>query len=473
MAQIFISYAREDLNQVRALYQKLKDEGFTPWMDKIDLIPGQKWQPALEHAVAEADFFILCLSSHSVKKRGFVQVETKNALKLWQQKLPGDIYFIPVLLEPLPYSEVPAEVNEFQWVELYEADGWDKLLRALRLGLEQHGITYEPPAPPAEKKISTPVSPPGIPSSPQPMLPLLTYNFATVTLDARGEVIERRQGQAKYFSENLGEGVKLEMVAVPGGSFYMGTSEADVADVKKEYDRYRAGDSRSLERELPQHKVNIPDFFIGRFPVRQEQWEVVALLPKINIDLEPDPSNFKGYRMPVEEVSWDEAQEFCARLARKTGRAYRLPSEAEWEYACRAGTMTPFAFGATITPEFVNYDGDYPYASAKKGGARWRTTPVGRTSAVGGFANAFGLYDMHGNVWEWCQDRWQENYNGAPDDGSAWERYQSEENEDRVVRGGAWSGTGWNCRSAYRMRNAPDERDQTTGFRVVMAVRTS
>jgi formylglycine-generating enzyme required for sulfatase activity len=149
---------------------------------------------------------------------------------------------------------------------------------------------------------------------------------------------------------------------------------------------------------------------MGKFPVTQAQWRAVAALPKINTDLDPDPSYFNGANRPVEQVSWDEAMEFCRRLSKKTGRDYRLPSEAEWEYACRAGTNKPFHFGKRITSDLANYNGNSVYGNAPKGKYREETTPVGSLKV----ANAFGLYDMHGNVWEWCADGWHENYEGAP-----------------------------------------------------------
>src|SRR5207244_4203738 len=131
-----------------------------------------------------------------------------------------------------------------------------------------------------------------------------------------------------------------------------------------------------------------------------------------------DPSKFKGDDSPVDGVSWEDAEEFCARLSHRTGRTYRLPSEAEWEYACRAGTTTPFHFGMTIMPDMVNYDGTKPYGKGPKGAYRQHTMPVGNY----GPANAFGLYDMHGNVAEWTQDAWHDSYAGAPANGSAWEQ---------------------------------------------------
>ena len=191
----------------------------------------------------------------------------------------------------------------------------------------------------------------------------------------------------------------------------------------------------------------------------------------MNREIDPDPSYFKGDDRPVEQVSWFEAVEFCDRLSHHTGRTYRLPSEAEWEYACRAGTTSPFHFGETITTDLANYRGtDEPsfdwsgsYGRGPKGIYREETTPVGSF----GIANAFGLYDMHGNVWEWCQDHWHDNYEGAPTDGSAWVDAVAEKGASRVLRGGSWYSYPAFCRSAVHPFNDPGYRFNSYGFRVV------
>ena len=282
-----------------------------------------------------------------------------------------------------------------------------------------------------------------------PQLP--TFQFEIVTVNQRGQITSRKRSEAQFFAENLGGGVILEMVAIPGGTFLMGSP-------KTEKGRY--------DDESPQHTVRVAPFFMAKYPVTQAQWRAVAAFPKINIDLNPEPSDFKGANRPVEQVTWHQAVEFCARLAKKTGKTYRLPSEAEWEYACRAGTTTPFHFGETITPDLANYDGNYPYASAPTGIYRQKTTDVGSFPP-----NAFGLYDMHGNVWEWCADPWHENYQGAPADGSVWE---SEGNQEiRMRRGGSWNHLPRNCRAANRDGIEPEFWYVNFGFRaVVSAVRT-
>jgi formylglycine-generating enzyme required for sulfatase activity len=225
--------------------------------------------------------------------------------------------------------------------------------------------------------------------------------------------------------------------------------------------------------ESPQHRVTVPDFFMGKYPITQAQWRSIAQQTELQVDreLNENPSSFKGDNLPVENVSWYEAVEFCQRLSKWTGQVYRLPSEAEWEYACRAGTKTPFYFGNTISTEVANYDGNYTYGQGTKGTYRKKTTVVGSFKV----ANAFGLYDMHGNVWEWCQDHYHNSYTGAPADGSAWIDSDAGANAFRLLRGGGWFNYPRNCRSACRdFYYNPDIHYYNVGFRVVSeAARTS
>jgi formylglycine-generating enzyme required for sulfatase activity len=278
-----------------------------------------------------------------------------------------------------------------------------------------------------------------------------------INLGRKAPVIKRSRRQAQYFIEDLRNGVQLEMVSIPEGSFMMGSLQDE---------------PERLSSESPQHQVTVPAFFMGKFPVTQAQWQAVAALPQVNRELNPHPSGFKGANRPVEQVSWYDAVEFCSRLSQYTGRPYSLPSEAEWEYACRAGTTTPFHFGETITSKLANYNADYTYGTGVKGTYRKETTPVGSFNA----ANAFGLYDMHGNVWEWCLDDWHDNYEGAPTDGSAWfydNDNLSQKQGYAVLRGGSWINNPYICRSASRNNINRAERDgiySYIGFRVVCAV---
>lgn len=276
---------------------------------------------------------------------------------------------------------------------------------------------------------------------------LETFEFTVATLANRQGTwaIQRQQQSAQKYSEALSNNIALEMIAIPGGTFLMGSP-------KSELEHY--------EDESPQHKVFIEPFFMGRYPITQAQWRIVANLPQVEQELESEPSHFKGENKPVEQVSWYASVEFCARLSAYTGREYRLSTEAEWEYACRAGSTTPFYFGDIITTDVSNYDGS-AYADSLQGQDRGETTPIDHF----GFANDFGLSDMHGNVYEWCQDHWHSNYHGAPTTGRAW--LTENKKARRVRRGGSWASAPRYCRSAYRYSYFPYDRYSLLGFRIV------
>ncbi len=280
-------------------------------------------------------------------------------------------------------------------------------------------------------------------------LPTRPIEFTFVTLNEAGREDVRQTSVVDCFVEDLGGGVTIALSSIPGGAYRMGVD---------------ADPSGRDARLAPAHDVSVKPFFLSRLPVTQAQWRAVAELPMVKSQLEFDPSHFKGADRPVEKVSWGDCQEFCSRLSRRTGRSYRLPTEAEWEYACRAGTTTPFHFGSTINADVVNYDGSFSFGSGPKGKFRKETTPAGGL----GVANSFGLFDMHGNVWEWCEDVWHESYVGAPADGHAWNTGGIP--SECVVRGGSWYGRPDYCRSASRVGAASDGRNGRTGFRVVLSL---
>ena len=267
-------------------------------------------------------------------------------------------------------------------------------------------------------------------------------------------IYARHPKTAQYFIETLPNNISLEMMSIPSGKFVMGAPETETA---------------SDNAERPQHEVSVKAFFMGKYPITQTQWRIVAAMPRVKQELKLEPSRFKGDNRPVEQVSWLDANEFCKRLSKHTGREYRLPSEAEWEYACRAGTNTPFHFGETITPELVNYNSNNPYGEAPKGEYREETTEVGIFPA-----NEFGLYDMHGNVLEWCADDWQDSYEGARSDVQIRivdnKKYEDSETV-KLLRGGSWSFNARNCRSAFRFNNNARNAGSNIGFRVVCVVR--
>ncbi|MBI1383911.1 MAG: SUMF1/EgtB/PvdO family nonheme iron enzyme [Rhizobiales bacterium] len=237
-------------------------------------------------------------------------------------------------------------------------------------------------------------------------------------------------------------GLSPQLVVIPAGEFWMGSPDEEAGH---------------LDSEAPyKSRVIAEPFAIGRFAVTFDEWDAAraagAELPNAS-----DRGWGRGNR-PVINVSHEDAQAYCRWLSERTGRKYRLPSEAEWEYACRAGTDTPFWWGASISTKQANYDGNYTYGGGAKGEYRQRTVPVDKFEP-----NPWGLHQVHGNVWEWCADPWHETYQGAPEDGSPW---LGGEKSLFVVRGGSWSGNPWNLRSASRSRVHPDLRDDFLGFRV-------
>ena len=336
---------------------------------------------------------------------------------------------------------------------------------------------------------------------------LFLFTAETVLVNQEGKVIERKPVKAYFYDENLAEvGNRKEaqnyipMMYIPQGEFWMGTEDEEIERLVKKFGW------EGCRRERPQHLVKVPAFYMSQTPITQAQWRAVASRTDLKVQryLTPDPSRFKNppeppfkrggigslafegarggsptrWDRPVEQVSWYDAVEFCARLSKLTGKEYRLPSEAEWEYACRAGTTTPFHFGETITGELANYNASRTYADEPKGEYRQQTTPVGQFPP-----NAFGLYDMHGNVWEWCLDPWHDSYQGKTrTDSEVWDKEQSAEQylldknnviqllsdkRTRVLRGGSWSNIPWICRSADRDWGDPDLRFIYFGFRVV------
>ncbi|MEE3715903.1 SUMF1/EgtB/PvdO family nonheme iron enzyme [Tumidithrix elongata RA019] len=263
-----------------------------------------------------------------------------------------------------------------------------------------------------------------------------------------------------------------EMLDIPSGTVWMGSP-----------------DGRGYDDEKPYHQVSVPAFRMGKYPVTQAQWRTVAMSPKIDRDLSLSPSYHRGDDRPVEQITWHEAQEFCARLSKLTGESYRLPSEAEWEYACRAGAKdyTEYCFGDDVS-QLVDYAwfGDNSGKSPLDATALWQefskesskytnklSANGNRTHNVGGrLPNAWGLCDMHGNVWEWCADDWHDNYEGAPNDSQIWAKdiKNYEDGEKKLLRGGSWDFTSYGCRSAFRGRYVADYRYDNIGFRVVVSV---
>jgi formylglycine-generating enzyme required for sulfatase activity len=353
-------------------------------------------------------------------------------------------------------KKLPSLVSQFRQ-EQPELENRLGLKLSLPLELEQ--VLPDPPKPPEREEDNL-------------------FRGETVYVNTLGEIVRRENIQVRYFDEPLGEGVEpLRMMYIPPGQYWMGSES----------------DKDGYHNEKPQHLVTVRAFYMSQTLITQAQWQAVAALPQEAIELDPNCAGFKGNSLPVEKVSWREALEFCARISRYTGRNYRLPSEGEWEYACRAivnpealgekgkkkPVYPPFHFGETLTGKLANYDATRAYQEEEAGEYREKTTRV-RTFPP----NAFGLYDMHGNVLEWCLDPWHRSYEGAPEDSRVWDKENNEnhyqnilnnidvlvkDKRTHVLRGGSWIDNPRDCRSAYRCvtGNRGWRDDDDVGFRLV------
>ncbi|MGC1309901.1 MAG: SUMF1/EgtB/PvdO family nonheme iron enzyme [Phormidesmis sp.] len=465
MSRIFISYRRSDsISEAGRIYDYLyshfgRDSIFK---DVDDIDAGDDFRDRVTEAVGQCQILLAVIGKTWLTAQDaagnrrldnpadWVRLEIETALKRKIRVIPVLLdaveipaaQLLPEVLRPLAYRNAARVRHDPD----FRRD-MDRVVGVIQRHFTRLSeATVTAPSPSKPPQVQTPI--------PVQQEPKCEFEVVTISKIERGflglaklQVITRaRKGEAEYRRESLGQGVALDLVVIPGGAFQMGSPAGQGDDDEK-----------------PQHRVTVKPFLMGRYQVTQAQWRVVAALPKAARDLNADPSKCKGSSRPVEYVSWDDAVEFCQRLSQRTGREYRLPSEAEWEYACRANTTTPFHFGETLTSELANYDANYTYGSGPKGKYRKETTNVGSFSA-----NAFGLHDMHGNVYEWCLDHWHENYAGAPVDGSAW-LSADEGNESRLLRGGSWNIYPGNCRSANRSWDARDNRYFSFGFRVVCA----
>ncbi|MEA5466431.1 formylglycine-generating enzyme family protein [Leptothoe sp. PORK10 BA2] len=277
--------------------------------------------------------------------------------------------------------------------------------------------------------------------------PLKNRTLKTVKVDAEGQITAEPSVKVTYFDEpylnpSLGKALPLRMVQIPAGEFLMGSPPAE---------------TQREEKEGPQRAIQVPSFYMGAFTITQQQYEVIM---GENPSYFTDDQGKDGANLPVEQVTWQEAEAFCQKLSQLTGRTYRLPSEAEWEYACRAGTTTPFCFGEKLTTEIANFFADFSFTENFE--ENYRNTPV----AVDSFwPNEFGLYNMHGNISEWCADDYHDSYQEAPSDAKPWKSADAQ--SSKVIRGGSWFNDTPFCRSASRDKNSQTGRSNVFGLRVV------
>ena len=425
--KVFISYShdsQEHKDRVLSLADRLRSDGIDCNIDQYEESPAQGWPRWMLNQLEWADFvLVVCTERYNLRFRGQEEPGKGRGVTWEGAVISQELYdaqvkstkFIPVIFSSADEVHIPIVISGFSRYKLDSKDGYNNLYRRLsnqhdtpkpELGKlkkltprdRKQSFFEEPKSQSVDNQqpflIQSVIPPSGV--------ELKDFGFQVLTVNSRGEEVKRERGQAQYFTEELGNGVILDMVAISGGKFLMGTEDREIERLVKKYR------NNWFRREVPQHQVTVQPFLMGKYPITQAQYQQI---------MGENPSYFKGDDRPVDCVSWNDAVEFCQRLSKQTRREYRLPSEAEWEYACRAITTTPFYFGETVTTDLANYRGtdleilgavySGNYANEPKGQSREETTAVGIFPP-----NAFGLYDMHGNVWEWCEDDFHENYGG-------------------------------------------------------------
>jgi len=421
--KVFISYAREDIDTARRLYADLKMAGIVPWMDKIDLLPGQNWKFHITKAVRESSYFIALLSSKSLSKRGFVQKELQFALDILEEFSDDDVFFIPARLDDCEPAD--EKLKYLQWADLfpsYEA-GRDEIFRVFHCAVSEKTEESDESAVIASVKSENKRSESVIASVSEP---------------------------EKEFTNSLG----MKFVYIPPGIFMMGSPENE--------------HGRSDDETL--HKVTLTKgFYMETTQVTVGHWRSFIKAAGFKTEAETGDGayvwtgsewkkNKKYYwdnpgfpqtdEHPVTCVSWNDVQAFITWLNEKEKKFYSLPTEAQWEYACRAGSDKAYCFGdnAGKLKEYAWYEDN----SDRK------THPVAQLAS-----NVWGLHDMHGNVWEWCAD-----WYGAYLTGAITDPVGTYTGPGRVSCGGCWYGSARNCRSAYRCNWVPGDRHDALGFRV-------
>lgn len=459
--QVFISYSHKDkswLEQLQKMLVPLKRAGIKLWAD-TDIKPGEKWQPAIEVALSSTKVAVLLVSPDFLASRFIHENELPPLLDA--AKTQGlTILWVPV--RPCFYEKTviadyqAAHPPESPLFRLQGAKRGEALLKIAKL-IDQLMSAPLPPSPTPQPQSSSVHSPrpseEGLGVRATNLLPPLEniHGWPAARVQARQQATAHALGRPVTFRDRLKSGgLGPEMVIIPAGEFLMGSPQNEAG---------------RLPNEGPQHRVLIAQpFALGRYAVTFEEYDQFCAATAR--EKASDWGWGRGQR-PAISISWREARAYCDWLSQETGADYRLPSEAEWEYGARAGSRTAFWWGDEIDTKHANYNGNYTYRNGPRGGYRQQTLPVASFEP-----NPFGLYQVHGNVWEWVQDEWHDDYSGAPGDGSAWET-SAGGNGPRVVRGGGWSLIPEGLRSAARNWFSTDDAFNDLGFRLARTLSLS
>jgi formylglycine-generating enzyme required for sulfatase activity len=414
LIRVFISYSHDSqahLDRVLALADQLRAEGIDCNLDQYEPAPAEGWPRWMDKQFKDADFIlVVCTETYCRRFEGREEHGKGMGVKWEGAIITDELYsneavnqrFIPVLFSNGDAAHVPQRLQHYMRYLIAGPEGYEELYRRLT----NQPRVIKPPL--GKLRSFEPVN-----------------KLRSLPSEERQQEFEPIEETPKNFTEDL-NGVKLEMIYLPGGEFTMGSNDYD--------------------DEKPPHSVKLSPFFIGKYQVTQAQWKAV---------MKTNPSGWKGDDLPVERVSWDDAAQFCEVISKLTGKTYRLPTEAEWEYACRAGSTTKYCFG-----DDEKSVGDYAWYYENSGG---KTHPVGQKKP-----NALGLYDMHGNVWEWCSDWYSGGYYAECErQGTVTDPQGPSAGSHRVSRGGGWNFVAVGCRSASRINDAPGFRYDNLGFRLV------
>ena len=384
--QLFISYShtdREWVDRLQTMIRPLVRSDDLKLWDDSQIPPGARWREEIEKALASAKVALLLVSDEFLASEFVTNKELPPLLEAAEREGLRILWVClsPCFVEFTPINDFQAVVPPSQFLEGLSPVDQKQALKRIALAVRD-ALATAPPATPVDPvrelpittssaTSSAPSTHPGANGTPRPATGSHGAPWTLHPIRATSSLLlreadrwrqQRTTVEVQGYEEELAPGVALTMLRIPAGTFLMGSPD-------EEEGRY--------DDEGPQHQVKVREFFLGQTPITQAQWKVVAGWEKVELDLNSDPADFKGSNRPVEQVSWYEAVEFCRRLSQRTGRRYGLPSEAQWEYACRAGTTTPFHFGDTLTAELANYDASSAYGDGPKGTYRQQTTDVG------------------------------------------------------------------------------------------------